>query len=817
MDIKNKLFKFKRAIHRNRELIARVFSVTLIVILLVAVAWGAYKIYLSDIAYEKANTIVIDEETIEADAGNAPEEDREAFEMVADQDGLELWANFTNGEIKVVEKTTGHTWYSNPVDRQNATLPVRKPLINSQIHVKFFNVEKKEPVDQEFNNYGDSIRKGCMTYEKLADGSGVKFTFGFPIANVYIPVQYRIVDGAFQAEILTNEIEGVGTYPYAILDIKLLPYFGAANESQDGELLVPDGSGALIEFNNGKNHNDIVYYNQKVYGKNITIAQEKAETVKEQIGLPVFGSVWKATTETTDTDEAADTVETTDSEQTTDNVVTTDSAFLGVIISGDASSSIIASTSGKISSYNTIHPVAHMAEHQLIRTGTSVWAGQEARVLAISDNQMDSENFAVRYYFLSGEKANYVGMAEKYREYLQEVDQLKKSALADKKYLVLDLVGAVSIEKYVFGVLQPVVTPLTTYNDVVTIVEELKAEGVDNLVVNYIGALDGGLNNKVYSTVETESVLGTEKEFRAMIEYLEKENVIFFLETNPVDIYNNGNGYDDNADTAKTFFNKYAFQYQYILDSEVADSTTRWHILHPQRIPSVVNQFADAAAAWEISNISLDRIGTVLYTDYADDVPSTTRTHALNFWKEALKAADEKSDNLLVHGGNAYTLAYADIVSDIANGSSDYDMIDQTVPFYQIAIQGNTVLAPTAFNMSVDYERELLKILENGSNLKYNLIYGDVDQLVGTEYDNMVSYSYKRWKDKIVEHYNTLQEASAQFAGKNIIGHTIVTDDVAVTEYENGKLIVNCGSEAYTYEGVEIPAKQYKVILGGTK
>lgn len=797
MDIKNKLFKFKRAIHRNREIIARVLSITLTVVLLACVGWGAYKIHLSDIAFAKESEVVIIDEAIEASVKNAPKENKTAFELVTDKDGLELWVNFTNGEIKVVEKASGTTWYSNPVDRQSAKLPVKKPMLNSQIHIKFFNIEKTQPVDQEWNNYGDSIRKGCMTYEKLADGSGVKFVFGFPIANVYIPVQYRIVDGAFQAEIVTNEIKGVGTYPYAILDIKLLPYFGAANESQAGELLVPDGSGALIKFNNGKNHNDIIFYNNKVYGKNITMTQTTAESVKEQISLPVFGSKWEGTEGKPDT------------------------AFLGVIVSGEASSSVIASTSGKLSSYNMVHPVAHLAEHEYIRKQTSVWVGQETRVLAMADDQLNKQNYTVRYYFLNGEKANYVGMAEQYRNHLQKAEQLKKSAFADKKYLVLDLVGAVSIEKYVFGVKQPVVTPLTTYNDVVTIVKELKAEGVNNLAINYLGALDGGLNNKMYSSVKTESVLGTKKEFRAMIDYLEKEGVIFYLEANPVDLYNNGNGYDENSDTAKGFFDKYAFQYNFILDSNQQDKTMRWHILHPEKVPGFVNQFVGSAVDSGINNVSLDRIGKVLYTDYEDyesEEPNiVTRTIALNFWKDALKAADEKTNSLMLHGGNAYTLAYADIISDIANGSSDFDMVDQTVPFYQIAFQGNTVLAPTAFNMSVDYEREMLKILENGSNLKYNLIYGDVDQLVGTEYDTMVSYSYKRWKSKVVEHYKTLQDASAQFAGKQIIGHKTIAEDVTLTEYENGKLIVNCSDDAFTYEGSQIPAKQYKVITGGTK
>ena len=793
MDIKNKLFKFRRAIHRNRELIARVFSVTLTVALLVAVAWGAYAIWQSDKAYEAEQNKEVPVEDVIPE-GKAPKEDKspEAFKLVADKDGMQLYANFTNGEIKVVDQY-GVEWYSNPQDRQTAKLPAKKHMLHSQIHIKFFNIEKTAPVSEEWNNYQHSWRKGGMTYELLEDKSGVKFTFAFPTANVIIPVQYRIVDGTFQAEVVTSEIKSVGEYPYEILEIKLLPYFGAANAETDGELLVPDGSGALIDFNNGKNHNEIIYYNNQVYGKNITLSQTTAEPVKEQINMPIFGSKWEGK------DGQAD------------------SAFLGVIVSGEASSSIVASTSGKVSSYNMIHATANMVDHTYKKVEGSVFAGKSTSIMTKSDNLLNKQNFAVRYYFLHDEEANYVGMAEQYREHLQTVDQLKESALADKKYLVLDLVGAVSIEKYVFGIMQPVVTPLTTYNDVVTIVKELKAEGIDNLIINYIGALEGGLNNKMYSKVETESVLGSSKEFRAMIEYLNQENVTFFLEANPIDIYNNGNGYDDNADTAKTFFDKYAFQYQYVLDSEQADTKTRWHILHPQRVPGFVEKFASSVAEYEGVNVSLDRIGKVLYTDYADDVPSTTRTDAFNFWKEALGTAAEKSDKLMVHSGNAYTLGYADVITDVANGSSDYDMADRTVPFYQIAFQGNTVLAPAAFNMSVDYERELLKILENGSNLKYNLIYGDVDQLVGTEYDTMVSYSYERWKEKIVEHYKTLQEVSAQFAGKDIISHEIVAEDVTVTAYENGKVIVNCSADDYTYEGTKIPAKGYKVILGGTK
>ena len=788
MDIKNKLFKFKRAVHRNREEIARAISVTLTVALLAVVGYAAFTIYQSDRAYE-ASLSVTEPTGDKIPTKAAPKEDLEAFTKVADNGALELYANFTNGEVYVKEKATGKEWRTNPVDRAKDTVVVKKPTINSQFFVNFYDLEKRTEI-LDWNNYQNSIKKGGMTHELIENG--VKFTFAFPIANVYIPVQYTLCEGGFQAEIVTSEIKGTGSNAYAVTSIDFLPYFGAAGESENGELFVPDGSGTLIKYNNGKQKS--AYYKTQVYGRNITQTMDTADTVKEQITMPVFGSVSKGA------EGAAD-----------------DSAFLAVILSGEASSSISARVSKQISSYNMIYTTAQLRESSLIKSGTNVHVGVETRVLAMSDDQMKGKNYAVRYYFLNGEDANYVGMAEKYRAHLQEKQQLKKSSLINDKYLVLDLVGAVSIEKYVFGVKQPVVTPLTTYNDVVTIVKELKEQGVDKLIINYIGALDSGLNNQMFSSVKTESVLGSKKEFQAMLDYLTEQNVTFFIETNPVDMFNNGHGYDTNSDAAKTFFDKYAFQYNYILDSMKYDNATRWHILHPAKVPSFVNAFAESAASWKIGNVSLDRLGDVLYTDYADDVPSTTRTHALEMWQEAMKAANEKVNNVMLHGGNAYTLAYADVITDIATGSSDYDVEDQMVPFYQIAFQGNTVLTPTALNMSVDYDREALRALETGSSLKFNLIYSDVEQLVGTEYNTMVSYSYDYWKDIIVEKYKMLQEGSAQFAGQDIIAHQQLTDDVTVTEYESGKMIVNYGDEAYTFEGKEVAAGSYAVIAGGTK
>ncbi len=778
MNIKEVFWKWKRAIRKRRETITRVISISLIVALVAVVGYAAYNIYQDDVARALAANQEQSDEKISNKKANYGEA---GFNKVAENSDLLLEADFTTGEICVTEKASGMKWYSNPQDRSEDKYVTMMSQLNSQIIVKFINMEKGIFVD--FDNFGGSIKKGRMTHELI--DNGIKFTFGFPTANVYIPVQYTLTEDGFQAEIVTSEIKGVGSNPYMVEEIALLPYFGAGGLEDEGYLLVPDGSGALIEYNNNKQTKQAYYAD--VYGENPTLEKKEQGTVQQKVTLPVFGAK------------------------------TNDHAFLGVITSGEGCSAIAASTSKKDSSYNHVYASAVLREYSILfREGNHV-SRVDSYTIDYSDDLTHGKNYAVRYFFLSGDEANYTGMSNRYREHLQETGQLKDSELADKKYMVLDLIGAVSIKKYVMGVKRPVVTALTTYNDVCEIVKELKSQGVENLIINYAGALDGGLNNKMYNKVSNESVLGSKKEFRNMISYLEEQGVLLFLESNPVDLYENGNGYTENGDSVKTFFDGYAFQYKYNLDLGTQIKDSRWHLLRPQLASEVSAMFADSAVKWNVNQISLARLGEILYSDYTKDENLITKTQVLDLWKQTLKTVDEKTQYLMLHGGNAYAMAYADVMTDVSDCNSSFDMQDQSVPFYQLVFQGNSLVTANGINTTVDYEYAFLKALETGTNLKFNLIYGDVSQLVGTDYNTMVSYSYDYWKKTAVEEYLAMQEAVSQFAGKEILNHEYLEEDVTLTAYESGEVIVNYGEAPYTYGGQEVAARSYLVVTGGAK
>lgn len=780
MDINERYWKLKRAFHKRKEMIGRIISAVLLLMLLAVVVVAAINIKKSDDRIKELANIEKSKDTIKTvknyDYG-AP-----GFNKVAENDKLILDADFTTGEIRVTEKASGMEWYSNPKDKEEDKIVTMKNRLASQFYVKFVNVEAGITV--EFDNVGNSIKKGTMTHEKIENG--VKFTFGFTTANVYIPVQYTLTEDGFQAEIVVSEIKGVGSNPFLIDNIAFLPYFGAGGLEDEGYLFVPDGSGALIHFNNNKQA--MQAYTAPVYGNNPTIVTTKQETVRETIRLPIFGAK------------------------------VNDHAFLGVITSGDANSTITASTSKKANSYNYVHANAVLTDYNLKQIKGDQNAGKNTSSIDYRGNQTEGKNYCVRYFFMDGESANYTGMSNCYRDYLVKNGLLKDSPLADKKYMVVDLVGAVSIQKYVMGVKRPVVTALTTYDDVVQIVKELKEQGVENLIVNYIGAMDTGLNNQMYDKVKPESALGSKKDFRNMVNYLKEEGVLLFLETNPIDLYEDGNGYKENQDSVRTYYDAYAFQYRYYLDTASYNSASRWHLLQPVMACELIEKFTSTFEKWNLDNLSIDRVGNILYSDYTEDADRyISRAGVMALYRETLKKADEATEHLMLHGGNVYGVGYADVITDTSDGHSGYDMQDQSIPFYQLTFQDNTLLTAAGINTTVDYEYAFLKSLETGINLKYNLIYGNVSNLVGTDYNTMVSYSYDYWKSLAAEQYKEMQEAASQLAGKEIVSHEYLTQDVTLTQYESATVVVNYGIQPYNYNGQQIEAMDYLIISGGAK
>ncbi|HBG00053.1 MAG TPA: hypothetical protein DDW87_00560, partial [Firmicutes bacterium] len=98
---------------------------------------------------------------------------------------------------------------------------------------------------------------------------GKTLTARIPMAEVVYPqdqpTSYEVNwDGSLGDELLVyDQTRELVTYP--LTSVALLRFFGAADTTEEGYIFVPDGSGALINLNNGKTNQTL--YSEPVYGR----------------------------------------------------------------------------------------------------------------------------------------------------------------------------------------------------------------------------------------------------------------------------------------------------------------------------------------------------------------------------------------------------------------------------------------------------------------------------------------------------------------------------------------------------------------------
>ena len=92
-----------------------------------------------------------------------------------------------------------------------------------------------------------------------------------------------LTDSGLSARILFDEIEEYAEV--LITNISLLPYFGAGTTADEGYILIPDGSGAVVEFNSGRV--GMERFSKDIYGRDMVLTTVKKTAISEEVALPV--------------------------------------------------------------------------------------------------------------------------------------------------------------------------------------------------------------------------------------------------------------------------------------------------------------------------------------------------------------------------------------------------------------------------------------------------------------------------------------------------------------------------------------------------
>lgn len=98
-----------------------------------------------------------------------------------------------------------------------------------------------------------------------------------------IPVEYTLNDGWFRASVIMEDAVYPNDSP--ILQLGLLPFFGAYQQGEKGYTFLPDGSGVVLDFDSQTG----LKTDLAIYHPDASIGEPSAPSSAQPVLMPVFG------------------------------------------------------------------------------------------------------------------------------------------------------------------------------------------------------------------------------------------------------------------------------------------------------------------------------------------------------------------------------------------------------------------------------------------------------------------------------------------------------------------------------------------------
>ena len=636
------------------------------------------------------------------------------------------------------------------------------PIIKERdIYVIAHNISDREKLDIE-----RMLKEIGYTEEMLSGDNGllksgekaVKFPF------FKIPLDIVLTEDGLTASIDTSLVS-YDEKGFPLTKIWMLEYFGAGKCGQEGYMLVPDGSGAVIEFNNDKKK-DMPLLSSKLYGLDSAIAPPAVNSASARSAhMPVFGTKTK------------------------------DTAVLGIISEGDAMAEIVAESGNIIHSYNSAFPVFTMASSDEFS-----FQDVDQKGWTIVDANRYKGKLTVHYSFLKGEDAEYTGMAKKYQSYLEKTGAIKKQQNKQPKVMSIGALGVID------GILDTSSkTALTKFKEAQSMVEYFNKHGIDNIALQYKGWANGGLSAKASNRVSVEGILGGSKGFKELAAFMKKSRNTLYPDMDFLFLKKTGifDGYDSKKDSSKMLDKSVLRLAPYSLATNMLEKTDKSFAVSPSRISAQYKSFNKQYDKFGPGSLGVSSLGSYLYSDFDRKAP-INREQSKEKSVQLLKAAGE-TRLLLTESGNAYAYPYVDFISGMPSTSSNYRQYDYSVPFMQLVLHGYIDYSGVPINLASDMQTEFLRCMENGAALNFTLAYKNIEKLSESSYSKYYAVDYNGLKDTIVKFAQSSKDVYKKTAGMSILNHTRLADNVYKTQYENKiSVIVNYSKEPFLYNGAAV-------------
>lgn len=736
--------------------------------------YDKYQAYLSDYEYEAGSPFTPKQEA----SCDVP-----GFSLAAENEYLKLYTDTATANVAVYDKRNGSVVYSNPLKPEQDSVANKANInyLKSQFILQYYNADVKS---NNMDSYSQSVAKGQFQAESI--GNGVRYLYqvgdtGEGQIHFDIPLEYRLNGERLEVSV---PVKGIVEYGGgAVYRIQLLRYLGAAHNTEEGYLVVPNGSGSLIRFNNGKT--SAANYNQYIYDIDPMTANYTTIENTNSARLPVFG------------------------------ICREDRSLFATVENGATTALITAGVSGSYNDYNYAYPTFVLRNIDNLRM-----FGNSATDVFVMEPELYDINLKVSYSFPGKEYLGYAGLANYYRERLIAEGKLtpQTNTTGDIPFYY-DVIAGAKETAHFLGVQYLHTFVMTDFDDAKDMARALMEAGISNQVMNLQGWFNGGYYHDTADKVKVMGKLGGKSGLEELDHLMSELGGRLYADVAFQQVTFADDDFNYNAESSRYYGAGFVASFGQVNPvtlrntSSLDYSETQYDLLSPKFLPRYVGSFAKKIQKYELYGVSLRDLGNVLTSD-KKRTEIINREEALQVLQAQFGVMEDTGKKLMTNAANAYSFPYSTDIINVPIDSNKYQIVDESIPFYEMIIHGCISYSTDLLNYQDEEDMTgiVLKMIEAGASPHYVFTREASSRMKDTGLNRYYATTFDVWKNEATTVYGQVNEALKHVSGAMITGHEILENGVRRITYSNGvTLYINYEDEAQKADGMEIPARSYRM------
>lgn len=657
------------------------------------------------------------------------------YQLAAENEGYGLYFEETGLTVLLEDKKTGQVMESAGIPDEGSSA-TWKNFVNSGLVIEYF--KGKATTINRLDMYSGSPETEIYPIE-----NGFAAKVSFQSVGIRLTVFVTLHENGLKVQVPGSSIEETDEN-CRLAAVYVLPFLGSSRGAQtEGYMLIPDGCGAIIRLadNNEKYSQP---YKAKVYSGNYSIEENRTAVQKfegeiatmseaESVSAPIFGMVH------------------------TDKQM----GFLGMIEEGKYNAELYAYPNGVITEYNWIAPRFVYREVYLYPT---------SQTKGINTIQAEKETFdiLVRYDFVSGDNADYTGLAAVYREYLKETGVLKERDISYSvrlDFFAGDQEEALIGKKFV---------AMTTVEDMDRMLAELTEGGVESIAAVYKGWQKNGIYGTLKDKIRFEKALGSLSDYSSLAEkYTGQVQLLLY------------------GDFMNTYSKSSSADYIYRYNGKIFSDDT-YHKLNPIKYRYTSRYSADLIRSYrdQLAETTLGlAIDGVTNRCYSAMVNNKKDVYSRQSYAKDIADAVQGTEHGAYYTPNDYLWGFTENYYDFKLYASGYKFVSEEIPFFAMALKGSMGLYSEYVNFEADATEYLLKMVESGVYPSFLLTRENPAEMIYTDSASLYSCEYEEYAGMIQEYYDIFRALHESTGGAYIKGYER-QDGVSRVTYSNGTVVI---------------------------